>query len=289
MTPQEARRRMIERGRRPGKAPRWQTPDSIEREYMRELEGIADEINKEIEQNLLPIIGDLVASRDRDRGDARTDEGWAEQLREIMDRTEVAVFRRLDQRRLRRLARDYGERTGKFNKRQATRLAEAVFGVDVTLDEPWLKDKLEAFGNQNASLIKDVGEQQVNQVSRIANQALLEGKTNQAIVADIQKRLDIGKRRARLIARDQVASLNANLTKERQGSLGLRRYRWRNSDDERVRGNPDGRYPDAVPSHWDREGKIFSWDSPPSDGHPGEPILCRCWAEAVLEDIDPDQ
>jgi len=289
VTPEEARRRMVQRNRRPGRPPRWQTPDSVEREYVRELEAIADEINHEIEQNLLGVIDDLVASRDRDRGDQRLDEGWAEQLREIIDRTEVAVFRQLDQRRLRRLARQYGERTAQFNKRQATRLAEAIFGVDVTLDEPWLRDDLEAFATQNASLIRDVGEQQINQVSRITNQALLEGKTNQAIVADIQKRLDIGKRRARLIARDQVASLNANLTKERQGNLGLKRYRWRNSDDERVRGNPDGRYPDAVPSHWDREGKVYSWDNPPSDGHPGEPILCRCWAEAVLEDLDPDQ
>ena len=38
--------------------------------------------------------------------------------------------------------------------------------------------------------------------------------------------------------------------------------------------------------HVDREGKEFNWDKPPDDGHPGQPILCRCYAEAVLPEFD---
>jgi len=36
------------------------------------------------------------------------------------------------------------------------------------------------------------------------------------------------------------------------------------------------------PEHVAREGKEFSWKNPPDDGHPGEPINCRCTAEPVL-------
>lgn len=38
--------------------------------------------------------------------------------------------------------------------------------------------------------------------------------------------------------------------------------------------------------HVDREGKQFDWDNPPDDGHPGEPILCRCYAEAVFPEFE---
>ena len=50
-----------------------------------------------------------------------------------------------------------------------------------------------------------------------------------------------------------------------------------NIADERVRGNPNGKYPNAKYNHWEREGQIFSVDEPPEDGHPGEPIRCRCY------------
>lgn len=66
-------------------------------------------------------------------------------------------------------------------------------------------------------------------------------------------------------------------------SLGIKKYRWRHSRDERVRGNPGGKYPKARPSHWAREGKIYSWNDPPPGGHPGMDYQCRCTAEPVFE------
>ncbi len=47
-------------------------------------------------------------------------------------------------------------------------------------------------------------------------------------------------------------------------------YIWRTREDDKVRG-----------SHAANNGKIFSWDSPPETGHPGEEYGCRCWAEPV--------
>jgi uncharacterized protein with gpF-like domain len=52
-----------------------------------------------------------------------------------------------------------------------------------------------------------------------------------------------------------------------------------------VRGNPAGLYPHAKYSHHHREGKTYRDSKPPPDGHPGEPIRCRCWREPVFEDI----
>jgi SPP1 gp7 family putative phage head morphogenesis protein len=82
-----------------------------------------------------------------------------------------------------------------------------------------------------------------------------------------------GKKRAKLIARDQLAEFNGNLNRVRQQQAGFDKYIWRTSMDERVR-----------PTHAARESKIFSWASPPTGGHPGEDYNCRCVAQAYLGD-----
>jgi len=89
-------------------------------------------------------------------------------------------------------------------------------------------------------------------------------------------------RRAKIISRDQISKANAELTQYRQTDLGVEKYKWRTAKDERVRGNPSGRFPNAVPSHYAREGKIFSWSEAPSGGHPGMAVLCRCFADPVF-------
>ncbi len=53
-------------------------------------------------------------------------------------------------------------------------------------------------------------------------------------------------------------------------------YIWHTAKDDKVR-----------PSHAAREGKIFCWDSPPDDGHPGEDFNCRCWAEPLEPGVRP--
>ena len=93
------------------------------------------------------------------------------------------------------------------------------------------------------------------------------------------------------IARDQVAKLNAAFNQVRQEELGIQKYIWRCSKDERTRGNPDGKYPDAESNHWELDGLEFRWDEPgPARGtidgepcHPGADINCRCDAIPVID------
>src|SRR5690606_28370742 len=62
------------------------------------------------------------------------------------------------------------------------------------------------------------------------------------------------------------------LSEHRQRNLGVKRYTWRTNVDGRER-----------PHHRERNGKAFSWDEPPSGGHPGSEVHCRCTAEAILD------
>lgn len=56
----------------------------------------------------------------------------------------------------------------------------------------------------------------------------------------------------------------------RQRGLGIRQYVWRSRDDGKVRS-----------AHAEHDDKVFSWDNPPEDGHPGQAFNCRCFAEPM--------
>lgn len=76
----------------------------------------------------------------------------------------------------------------------------------------------------------------------------------------------------RRLSRDQTNKTIGKFTEARQTRIGVQRYQWRTASDERVR-----------PSHQSNDGRIFRWDSPPSTGHPGYEIQCRCVALAVID------
>ena len=79
--------------------------------------------------------------------------------------------------------------------------------------------------------------------------------------------------RANIIARDQLLTLAGQLARAQQEALGLVEYQW----DDRP----------SLPRqhrlvHRGRRGARYRWDGPPPGGHPGEAIMCRCRAVAVV-------
>ena len=60
-----------------------------------------------------------------------------------------------------------------------------------------------------------------------------------------------------------------------QTNLGIEKYQWSSSGDGRVR-----------PSHRQFDGKIYTWAEGSPEGHPGDPIMCRCVANAVLAESE---
>ena len=123
-------------------------------------------------------------------------------------------------------------------------------------------------------LITSLPEDYLHDVEQTVLRAFREGKRAEEIAGQLEDRFDVSQRNAARIARDQIGKLNGELTRERQKNLGIRRYRWQSSGDERVRDE-----------HRALDGKVFSWDDPPEEGHPGTPIQCRCWADPVVEDL----
>ncbi|WP_082193860.1 minor capsid protein [Bacillus sp. 37MA] len=79
--------------------------------------------------------------------------------------------------------------------------------------------------------------------------------------------------RAKIIARDQIGSIHGQLIGHRHKGMGIRKYKWSTSQDERVR--------DA---HESLDGKTFEYAKSPAVGWPGTDYNCRCTANPVFED-----
>jgi SPP1 gp7 family putative phage head morphogenesis protein len=146
-------------------------------------------------------------------------------------------------------------------------------GIDLG-SEPTIGPHLAEAVRENVRLIRTIPENLLNDVEGIVSRGVRRGRRASEMAKEIQKRFKVNENKAKLIARDQTSKLNGELTQLRQTSLGIRRYIWLTARDERVR-----------PEHEDRDGEIFRWDEPPEDGHPGEPINCRCVAQPILDDI----
>lgn len=181
---------------------------------------------------------------------------------------------------LKRLAAEVAQiagRTSRFNLHDLGR----VIGVQ----PPELgQGTILAWAEQNVQLIRSLPENVVRELGiYLATERGFEaGVRAEALVDDIQRITGHVTSRARLIARDQVLKLNAKLTQHRHQAMGVRRYRWSASLDERTRSH-----------HRALDNQIFSWDKPPvgggtspsDQGHPGDGILCRCVAAPILEDV----
>jgi SPP1 gp7 family putative phage head morphogenesis protein len=127
----------------------------------------------------------------------------------------------------------------------------------------------------NVDLITSIDTRFFADVRETVEAGVRSGTNTKKLAEEIKDRFGVSDSRARLIARDQVAKLNSNITQNRQASLGVKQYIWSTSKDGRVR-----------ESHQEMDGVLCDYASPPIvDGeavNPGEQFQCRCVAIAVL-------
>lgn len=138
-----------------------------------------------------------------------------------------------------------------------------------------IMDLRDSFISENTELITNMADEYKHRIRAAIIENIDRGGTADELAASLSKIEGMTKRRAELIAVDQIGKLHGKMQEFYQRSAGVKKYRWRTKRDNRVR-----------PEHAAREGKIFRWDSPPPDGHPGMAIRCRCKAQPVFEDND---
>ena len=166
-----------------------------------------------------------------------------------------------------------------------------AMGVDLVkiLSTEGLTNIIDAGIAANVQLITSIPRNYLDKVQMIITQEGTKGRSGNSLIKQIQDVYPVTENRARMIARDQTAKLNGDISRQRQVSAGIRGYRWRTVGDNAVR-----------ESHKERNGKFYAWN--PEDvgkrledgsvmldpeaediGHPGEDYQCRCIAEPVIE------
>lgn len=146
-------------------------------------------------------------------------------------------------------------------------------GIDISpvLRSTDVGPQIEAAVLEHTRLIKGVSDELAKRVATTIIREAGRGTRAKDLAKILANDFGFAQKRARLIARDQLGAFTGVMNKVRQQQIGIDKYVWSTSMDERVR-----------PDHAKREGRVFSWENPPSDGHPGEPINCRCVAQAII-------
>lgn len=136
------------------------------------------------------------------------------------------------------------------------------------MEEIWVRENLDLIGSLEAETLRKLRDE----LTRMIADGIPEDEIEERLIAFLEKQVEVETNRAVLIGSDQVGKLNGRLMEYWQRSAGITHYRWQTMMDDRVR-----------PAHADRQGLIFAWNNPPSDGHPGMAIRCRCVADPVID------
>lgn len=246
----------------------------VEAAYISNLRALVVDFNRIVYQKLIEVL-DYVEKPIAPRFDAPSD---------IIDRTfnglRVVMETFFDKRKLQRLTSDAALAVDANNRRQFRHMIKTVLRVDPLLSEPWLLESVDGFVKENISLIKSIPSENLADIEQMLYRDSQRHLSPQEMRKNIQEKFGVAESRAELIATDQVLKFNGALTELRQRGVGVKRYTWRTSEDERVR-----------PLHRQLDGNVYAWDKPPVSGTngerlpPGMPIRCRCYAEPLLDEL----
>lgn len=138
--------------------------------------------------------------------------------------------------------------TEKFNYKAVEKSLNGIKRSIPTLRNTKVQSEMRMWVSQNVRLIKTIPEQMFTKVEEIVYTAVRAGVSHTELSKRLVESFGVAKKRAVIIARDQINKLNGNLTRVRNLELGIVEYKWSTSKDERVRH-----------SHEVLDNKICSW------------------------------
>lgn len=164
-------------------------------------------------------------------------------------------------------------RVGQWHGRRTISAVVSATGVDITpyIDFRDVEQILNQAIQKNVALITGLNDRQRVSTMLVVAESIALRRNKRDFMKALSFAMTISTKRARLIAQDQTSKLVSALNEFRFTQLGFDSYVWRTVGDNRVRHK-----------HMERDGRLFRWSEPPSDGHPGFPINCRCGAEAYM-------
>ena len=242
----------------------------LERQYFRDILHVLEPMFKATREIIIPAIPSIIREF---MAETRID-AYGETISKTIGEATVGIGRELKDQQIEATAAKNGIKVNNFNKTMTDKRTEALLGITIPRSEPYVESQIASFTARNVDLIKDIPRQHISKLTAIIREGTERGDSTTSIIKDIQKLTGQTRRRAKLIARDQVSKFNGKLTQLRQTESGIDEYIWSTSKDEKVRN-----------SHARLNGKIFSWNDPPPVGHPGEDVQCRCIPIAYIPEF----
>lgn len=262
---------------------------------------MAGELVASVEPELKRLKPDYIA-------DSRMtlDGSWTEEILKAIRSVSQRFVTPLFDAQVQRVAASTISRAEADNAKDFRDSINRAVGVDFELitRPKGMQDYLEASTAENVNLIKSIKTEYFQKVEAIVLGGMKGGAAPSVIARQIQEQTGITARRAKLIARDQVSQLNSDLTRQRQVAAGLEFYKSLDADDQRVSGNPAGKYPNAKISCYGIARNdighgpgVYSLAEGAEWGgktglHPGKHHpLCRCVAIAMIPGVNyfPDK
>ncbi|CAM4012121.1 minor capsid protein [Mesobacillus zeae] len=148
-----------------------------------------------------------------------------------------------------------------------------IKGIDPTQYEPWLDEFMRSSITENVSYISSIRDDYFPKIESIVHQGVKNGKSIKDMREQLMKQTGMSLKRAQFIAVDQAGSITGQMTAKRHQSMGVNKFKWLTSQDEKVRD-----------SHRVLSNKVFSYSHPPVVGLPGTDYRCRCVAIPVFDE-----
>lgn len=163
------------------------------------------------------------------------------------------------------------------------------FEVNTGYYEDNMENMIQQWIHENVSKIQSIPNEYLAEVESIIRWGYETRQPKVNVYRRLEKLVGLTQEKAKMIARDQLGTLNAQMTRFEHESAGVGKYKWITKRDSRVRD-----------CHRALHGTVHKWDEPPAMWYmtksrgivytgrfcnPGEDFGCRCTASPVF-DID---
>lgn len=258
-------------------------PSSAEREFRKISTGYMKVLKHRLVEHLPKMME--IYKRDR-RNDSRFDDfrDIETLIRQEIMKIAAEMEQDLSSYDVDSLVKKVAQMTKKTSYRAWKRSVRETLGISLIDDYysgAFYQSILQQWVDDSVLKIKSIPTNTLLSMEKIILAGFKNGLTIRDISKEIQETYDVSKHKAQAIARDQVGTLNAQITRRQQEDAGCEEYIWSDSDDSRVRD-----------CHRALDGQTFRWDNPPEMWYmtkkgivytgrrcnPGEDYACRCVA-----------
>ncbi len=259
-------------------------PIHLERQFQREILNIIEpainEINRIVLKKLPQWLDYYSLNRDGFFDDNEKDD--TNELSSWFDKLQNMLITYLSYKGIKNIVSNFSHKIIKYSKDKLDKQMNKMFNLNPFYSEDNIKKSVHFWIDKNIKNISDIPKNYINKLQILVNNIINQNKAND----DKKKSIEIFKEsltnthdkienNVANLSRDQVNSLDGEITMILQKEIGVMKFIWQTCRDERVR-----------KTHRELEGQLCEWDDLPKIAGetvwPGSQFNCRCTAKPIF-------